>query len=433
MAEVDSNVEQWKVKRLIKTLESARGNGTSMISLIIRPKDELSRITKMLGEEAGTAVNIKSRVNRLSVQSAIGSTIQKLKLYNNRTPTNGLVVYCGTVLNDEGKERKIAIDFEPFKPINTSLYLCDNKFHVDCLKELLESDDKYGFIIMDGNGALFGTLQGNTRDVIHKFSVELPKKHGRGGQSAPRFARIRMEKRHHYVRKVTETAVQCFISNDKINVNGLILAGSAEFKNELAQSQMFDIRLASKVMRIVDVSYGGENGFNQAIEQTQDFLANVKFVHEKKIIGHFFEEIAVESGKHVYGIAESIQALETGAVEQLICFENLDVNRLVMRNPQTGEENVLYLTDKQERNRPDMYKDKATGVELELADRMTLTEWLCNRYKDFGAKLEFVSDKSQEGNQFCQGFGGIGGILRYQIDFQEYEDFAGDDDDLDFI
>ena len=38
--------------------------------------------------------------------------------------------------------------------------------------------------------------------VLGKFSVELPKKHGRGGQSALRFARLRMEKRHNYVRKV---------------------------------------------------------------------------------------------------------------------------------------------------------------------------------------------------------------------------------------
>ena len=32
---------------------------------------------------------------------------------------------------------------------------------------------------MDGNGALFGTLQGNTREVLHKFSVDLPNKHGK--------------------------------------------------------------------------------------------------------------------------------------------------------------------------------------------------------------------------------------------------------------
>lgn len=26
---------------------------------------------------------------------------------------------------------QVNIDFEPFKPINTSLYLCDNKFHTE--------------------------------------------------------------------------------------------------------------------------------------------------------------------------------------------------------------------------------------------------------------------------------------------------------------
>ena len=40
---------------------------------------------------------------------------------------------------------------------------------------------------------------------------------GRGGQSALRFARLRMEKRHNYVRKVAETAVQLYITNDKVS------------------------------------------------------------------------------------------------------------------------------------------------------------------------------------------------------------------------
>ena len=55
-----------------------------------------------------------------------------------------------------------------------------------------------------------------------------------------RFARLRMEKRHNYVRKVAETAVQLFVSNDKVNVAGMVLAGSADFKTELSQSDMFD-------------------------------------------------------------------------------------------------------------------------------------------------------------------------------------------------
>ena len=128
----------------------------------------------MLGDEYGTASNIKSRVNRLSVLSAITSAQQRLKLYTKvsfvlglichaedgeiyfrshapprasrispfQVPPNGLVVYTGTIMTDDGKEKKVNIDFEPFKPINTSLYLCDNKFHTEALNELLESDNK---------------------------------------------------------------------------------------------------------------------------------------------------------------------------------------------------------------------------------------------------------------------------------------------------
>lgn len=60
-------------------------NGTSMISLIIPPKDQISRVAKMLADEFGTASNIKSRVNRLSVLGAITSVQQRLKLYNKGT------------------------------------------------------------------------------------------------------------------------------------------------------------------------------------------------------------------------------------------------------------------------------------------------------------------------------------------------------------
>jgi peptide subunit release factor 1 (eRF1) len=49
-----------------------------------------------------------------------------------------------------------------------------------------------------------------------------------------------MEKRHNYVRKVAEVATQLFITNDKVNIVGLIMAGSADFKTELSQSDIFD-------------------------------------------------------------------------------------------------------------------------------------------------------------------------------------------------
>eukprot|EP00392_Amoebophrya_sp_AT5.2_P012225 g12323.t1 len=407
----ETAIAQWKIKRLVKTLDNARGNGTSMITLIIPP----------------------------------------------------------------GKEKKVTIDFEPFRPINTSLYLCDNKFHTEDLQQLLENDDKFGFVIMDGHGSLYGTLCGNTREVLHKFSVDLPKKHGRGGQSALRFARLRLEKRHNYVRKVAETAVQMFISNDRPNVQGLVLAGSAEFKNDLLASDLFDNRLADVVLKVVDVSYGGENGFNQAIELAGETLRNVKFLQEKKLICKFMEEIAMDTGKICFGLTETVEALSMGAVETLIVWESLDILRYSVRNPATDITTVVYKTPKQAESK-EFLKDGQQ--ELDVVEKIAFSEWIVfihcslvlpldsmfevsgvlllffltlkiplsappscvfqvNNFKNFGCTLEFVTDRSQEGNQFVKGFGGVGGLMRYRVDFNEiagadaddFEDDADSDDE----
>ncbi|KAK2956580.1 putative Eukaryotic peptide chain release factor subunit 1-3 [Blattamonas nauphoetae] len=336
LCDTEFSIQQWKTRKMIQMLSEAKGDGTSMISLIIPPKSQISHFQTLLREEYGTAASIKSRVNRQSVQDAIVSTQQRLKDYD-RCPPNGLCIYCGTIETERGTKR-ITIDFEPFKPISAKLYHCDSKFDTEPLQYLLECDDKFGFIIMNGNGVLFGTLQGNTRTVLTRFRVDLPRKHCRGGQSSVRFSKIREEKRHNYLRRVTEVAVQCFITNDKVNVAGLILGGSAEFKTELSQSSMFDPRLSSRVLRIVDVSYGGVNGFNQAIDLSADTLGNVKFVKEKQLLQDYFAEIGQDTGKYVFGVADTIRVLEmgAGAVSDLIVWEDLPVKRYELRHPTTG-------------------------------------------------------------------------------------------------
>lgn len=68
----------------------------------------------------------------------------------------------------------------------------------------------------------------------------------------------------------------------------------------------------------------------------------------------------------------------------------------------------------------------------------SLAEWLCHNYGSFGARIEFITDKSQEGFQFVKGFGGIGGFLRYKIELEDnmVDANAGGDDfdaETDFI
>jgi len=136
-----------------------------------------------------------------------------------------------------------------------------------------------------------------------------------------------MKKRHNYLRKVAELCTFHFISNDVPNIKGIVLAGSANFKTELSGSDMFDKRLIPIIAAIVDVSYGGENGFNQAITLASDALANVKFVAEKKLISAFFEEISQDTGMIVFGVHDTMKALEMGALEKLLLYEELDNTR----------------------------------------------------------------------------------------------------------
>ena len=207
--EIDKEIEIVRTRKLIKFLESVNGNHTSMISLLIKVGDQLNLINNLLTNEIGTANNIRSRVNRLSVINAITSVKEKLKNYT-KIPKNGLILYSGTILI-ENKERQYTSCFEPYKPLKTTLYMCDNKFHTEDLYYLLQDEKTFGFVIVDGNGCLFGTLNGNNKITLHEFSVDLPKKHGRGGQSANRFARLRLEARQNYVRKCCEMITKYFI------------------------------------------------------------------------------------------------------------------------------------------------------------------------------------------------------------------------------
>jgi peptide chain release factor subunit 1 len=254
--EVDHSIEVFRLKKLFLRLTTAKING-SVVTIIMPPKKNVSEVTKLLLDEQGKASQIKDKTNRMAVIEAQTAARERLKLYQ-RAPDNGLILFCGRIMDENSTtEKKLVCDFEPFKPVNLSIYNCDSKFYLDELKkELLITEPPFGFIVVDGNGALYATLQGNARDIINKFSVELPKKHHKGGQSSVRFARLREEKRHNYLRKVCEVAVQAFITDNKCNVTGIVLAGSADFKNDLNKTDMFDPRLQVKVINIVDVSYG---------------------------------------------------------------------------------------------------------------------------------------------------------------------------------
>lgn len=46
-----------------------------------------------------------------------------------------------------------------------------------------------------------------------------------------------------------------------------------------------------------------------------------------------------------------MKALELGSVETLICWENLDIQRYVLKNHTNAEDKVLHLTPEQEKDK----------------------------------------------------------------------------------
>ena len=79
-------------------------------------------------------------------------------------------------------------------------------------------------------------------------------------------------------------------------------------------------------------------------------------------------------------------------------------DELFKRDPQicqameTGDEVIKHLSVAQEADASNFVT--SDGVELEVIEKQQLVEWFAENYKNFGAQLEFVTNRSQEGSQF---------------------------------
>jgi peptide chain release factor subunit 1 len=94
---------------------------------------------------------------------------------------------------------------------------------------------------------------------------------------------------------------------------------------------------------------GGENGFNQAIDLASEFLKNLKFVQEKKLIEQFFEEIAKDSGLFCFGVDETLRALESSAVQTLIVWEDLEFFRYTLKSSVDATKKILHFKENDEK------------------------------------------------------------------------------------
>lgn len=280
------------MKKLHSFLSSCRSPDTSLITMAIPPNHPLSKARELLTKELGSAENIKSDTNRRAVKEAINKLRTRLESIS-QTPKNGLLLFSGKV-----GQKTLVVSITPPKEVLSSFYRCQKSFETIFLEEKEpDTSETFGLVVINGESVLFGMQKGSRLHILQKTKVDLPKKHRRGGQSALRFNRLREEKRHNFLKKAAEGAKTCFLQDNIPNCSGLILAGTANLKNEL--KNLLDPRL--KVLRIVDTSYGEEAGLKEAVRYSADILAETSLIREKKILENFFLKLANSSGA-CYGV-----------------------------------------------------------------------------------------------------------------------------------
>ena len=359
-----STKEKQKLKRFIRELAAFRGRHTELVSVYVPAGYDLIKIIQHLQQEQGTASNIKDARTRGNVIDSLERMIRHLRLFK-RTPENGLAVFAGNASSNESKIDIKVWSIEPPIPLKTRLYRCDQTYVLDLLKDMTETQESYGLIVVDRREATLGLLQGTLVTTLTKLTSNVPGKTTKGGQSANRYARIRENAAIEFFKRISEAANKEFLHRKELK--GILLGGPGPTKEDFVEYLNNEIK--KKIIAIKDITYTDEFGLNHLVELSQDTLAKEAIAQERKLLVDFFERLARDIKKTAYGFENVKKAFESGAVEKVLVCENLEDSKV------------------------DELED--------LADQT-------------GASFHIVSLDTQEGKQL-RDLGGVGAILRYQL------------------
>ena len=78
----------------LQELKEYKGSGTSIVSIIVPAKTQISAITAHITKELSTASNVKDKCNRKSIIDALKSTTAFYKEMK-EIPANGIATFAG--------------------------------------------------------------------------------------------------------------------------------------------------------------------------------------------------------------------------------------------------------------------------------------------------------------------------------------------------
>ncbi len=412
-AKADS-VRLYKIRKVISELSGKEGRGTELVSLYIPPRKPLHEVVAYLRNEWGTAGNIKSDTTRNHVQDALTKTMQRLKLYR-ETPDNGLVIFCGALMtNGPGSEVIVLREVVPPKEVKSFLYMCDDHFHVEHLREMLREEKVYGLLSIDANDVGIGILSGESFEIVNVMTSGISGKTRKGGQSARRYERGREMELTYFYHRVADHANRIFMEEYK--VTGLVVGGPGFTKEEFLKTEFLNYQLRKNIVATIDTAYAGREGVRELVEKAADKLQDVRLFEEKKLVQRFLAEVNKPNGLAVYGLPRIISALDSSNVETVIVADDVDTVRITAtcKGCQAVKEKFTP-TSKKTQVMQDIVTEpcpKCGSKEFNI-DETDIVEMLEERASQVGAKVEMISSGTEEG-AMLKSFGGTAAFLRYR-------------------
>jgi peptide chain release factor subunit 1 len=403
--------EKYAFKRLLDDLRSKVGRGTELISLYIPHDKQISDVMAQLREEYGQASNIKSRVTRLNVQSALDSAMSKVRLIP-KAPENGVVIFIGSIDIGSNRTDMYSAALEPPEPITTYKYHCDSSFLLSPLEEMLAEKKTFGLIVLDRREATIGILKGKRIEPIKHMTSTVPGKQRKGGQSSHRFQQLRLIAIHDFYKRIGESANEAFLSVDAKDLQGILIGGPSPTKEEFVEGEFLHHELQKKILDALDVSYTDESGLHELVENAQERLLDLELTQDKLVMRRFMKELVSDKGLAAYGENEVRHNLNLGAVDTLLLSEDLRKTRtkIVCTNKNCD------FAENQTRTSSSAPLGSCLkcGSALSIAEEEDIVSELSKLAESSGSTVKIISTDSEEGAQLYQAFGGIAAILRYK-------------------
>ncbi len=408
MSEADeqSDKQKYEFQKVIEELDDYSGSGTQLVSIYIPEDRQISDVVAHVTQEHSEASNIKSKQTRTAVQDALKSIKDRLKYYDVYPPENGMVIFSGAVDAGGGQTDMVTEVLEsPPDPIESFRYHCDSHFLTEPLQEMLGDKGLYGLVVLDRREANVGWLKGKRVEPVKSASSLVPGKQRKGGQSAQRFARLRLEAIDNFYQEVAGMADDLFVPK-RHEMDGVLVGGPSPTKDEFLDGDYLHHELGDMVLGKFDVSYTDESGLHDLVDAAEDVLAETEVMKDKSEMEEFFEQLH-DGGKATYGFDATRQNLVMGAVDRLLISEDLRKDVAVY---DCGNKEEFELLDRRAETPTRVCED---GSEADLVEREDAIDHLMELAEQRGSDVKFISTDFEKGEQLLTAFGGIAGILRY--------------------